>query len=133
MLGYTCDADGAVDALERSLDLERKASGPVSANISKRLSELGRLNIARAEYVNAAEYFEEGAKMLGDLGILESDPLGYVHYLETYSLVLSKAGHENQAAAIAEEAQTIKSATSEGEAKFIPVYYGEVCENLKRL
>lgn len=85
MLAYTCDYEHANEALKESLSIEREVSGPVSANISKRLSELGRLSVAQGLNSVAANYFSEAIPMLEKLSILESDPVGYAQYLEFYS------------------------------------------------
>ncbi len=132
MLGYTCNLPDAEAALKESLVLEREASGLVNANISKRLSELGRLSVGQEKYNEASLYFGEAVPMLEELGMLDSDPIGYADYLVSFSGVLEKIGENEKAVKVVKKAQSIKDKNVGKKAKFVPVGYGNDCETIKK-
>jgi len=128
MLGYSCDLSGAEAAIKESLVLERSVSGPISGNISKRLSELARLSIAQGKYGEASGYFQEAVPMLEELGMLDSDPIGYADYLEIYSASLRQSEQIARAEELKMKAKFIRENNSGKQALFVPVNYGNGCE-----
>lgn len=127
MLGYTCDLSGAENTIKESLAIERNVFGPVSGNISKRLSELARLSLAQKKYREAVGYFQEAVPMLEKLGMLDSDPVGYADYLETYAAALKQTRKTEEAKEIYEKAESIRDRNPGKEAQFVPVNYGQGC------
>lgn len=127
MTGMTCDFEQADKLLRESLDMEREVSGPVSGNITKRLSELARLSMARAAPKDAARYFGQAVPMLEELGILQQDPIGFAVFLDDYSEALKRAGKSEEAAQQTRRANELRAAMPGKQAQFVPVYYPERC------
>lgn len=132
MLGYTCDYTASNEALKESLELEKSISDTVTSNITKRLSELGRLNLARESYAEAAAYFGEASPELERLGMLKSDPVGYALYLEDYAKALAQSGQTKQSDSILLKAKNIRNSNADVTAKFTPIYYEDVCKNKEK-
>ncbi len=129
MLGYTCDFEKSLEALKESLLLERGVAGAITSNVTKRLSELGRLSLAMGSYAEASRYFSEAAPKLESLGMLESDPMGYAIYLEDYIKALELSGSSKEAEVTLSKVKAIRKQNIGVAAKFKPVYYEAACKN----
>lgn len=132
MLGYTCDYSASDEAIKESLRLEKSVSDSVTPNITKRLSELGRLSLARESYSEAAEYFGDASSGLEKLGMLKTNPMGYALYLEDYAKALRMSGQETKSEVVLSRAQSIRNANPALTATFTPIYYEEACANSKQ-
>ncbi|CAA0080279.1 Uncharacterised protein [Halioglobus japonicus] len=127
MMGYTCDFQQSEALLRESLDREVPLSGPDSANISKRLSELARLNFDQEKYSEAASYYARAIPMVQRLGIEKDDPVILANSLNELSQAYQLSGQAALAVASAEEAATIRARNKGHAVGFVPVRYTTGC------
>lgn len=110
-----------------SLSLEKKVSGPISGNISKRLFELARLYFDHKEYEKAVPYYQRGIPILRSFDFEKSDPIAFSNILNEFGEALNKAGKKRDADKNIAEAKQILLRNPDKVANFIPVRYNSNC------
>jgi hypothetical protein len=88
--------------------------------------------VAQGLNSEAAKYFSEAVPMLEQLGLLESDPVGYAQYLEFYSLALKESGQSELAVTTLKKSENIISKNPHVEPKFIPINFSAICATVKK-
>lgn len=133
MLDYTCDFDKAEEALEESLAIQTKIGYSTlpekNTYLAKRLSELGRLNLAQKDYSEAARYLRLGLEKIKWLNVEEEDPIGYANYLKDYADALEKSGNTEQAEYQKQRIKELKSKYDKAKALNTYRYYDDVCQS----
>lgn len=97
MKGHACKFDEARELLLTSLALEESASGPASAQVSRRLFELGRLYYDRRLYAESVPYYAQGVAMVRHLKLEDDEPVTFTEALQDYAAALREAGDRRQA------------------------------------
>jgi tetratricopeptide (TPR) repeat protein len=97
MKGHACKFDEARELLLTSLTLEESTTGPSSAQVSRRLFELGRLYYDRRLYTESVPYFAQGVAMVRRLKLEEDEPVTFTEALQDYANALREAGDQRQA------------------------------------
>ncbi|MFO1434914.1 MAG: tetratricopeptide repeat protein [Gammaproteobacteria bacterium] len=128
MTGYTCNFPEAENLLREALDRELKISGPESANISKRLFELARLNYDQKKYAQAAEFYERAIPACIHLGCLESDPIIVANSYDELNKAYESVGDLDKAKNAAAKAAEIRAKNPGAQAQFVPVRYNSMCK-----
>jgi tetratricopeptide (TPR) repeat protein len=126
MTGYTCNYDEAEQLLLDALALEEKVLPINASNMTKRWSELGRLNYDQGKFKTAAIWYSKAIPELERLGVSSSDPIGFARFIEDHADALDKAG-DSSATLWRERASTLRKANSSRSANFLPTYYRDVC------
>lgn len=92
MKGHACKFEEARELLLTSLALEESASGPASAQVSRRLFELARLYYDRRLYAESVPYYAEGVAMVRRLKLENDEPVTFTEALQDYANALREAG-----------------------------------------
>jgi tetratricopeptide (TPR) repeat protein len=127
MTGMTCNFPLAEQFLREALQLEEQLAAPEPGNITKRLGELANISFAQGKFQESAQFYERAVPRLEQLGIIKDDPIGYSLYLDGYANALDKAGMPSKSAEIRRRASTLREQNNLKTAKFVPVYYHEIC------
>ncbi len=127
MTGLTCNFPLAEQFLQQALQFEEQLPAPEPRNITKRLGELANISFALGKYEQSAQFYERAVPKLEELGIIGDDPMGYALYLDGYANALEKAGMFSKSGAIRRRASTIREQSTSKRARFVPVYYNDVC------
>ncbi len=121
--GYTCHLDESEKYLVDALELEESVTGPNSGVASMRVLELARLSFDRDEFEKSAAYYDRGIRIVSDLGVAQSDPIGLANALDEYSLALKKVGRESDARDAARRADDLRRFHPGARATFSPTRY----------
>jgi len=127
MAGYTCDYAEAERLLTESVQLEKSIGASDTGNLTKRWSELARLNFDQQKYVESANWFSLALPELERFDVAKDDPVGFAQYLEDYAKALDRSGSSSKASEIRARALKLRSENPNAKAKFIPVYYRDIC------
>ncbi|MCE1239496.1 MAG: hypothetical protein LWW83_06185 [Azonexaceae bacterium] len=129
--GYTCDFDRAESLLREALELEQALPKPSASNITKRWSELARLNFDQGKYEASARWYSLAVPELERMGILTIDPIGFAGYLGEQADSEEKSGRLQQAVAIRQRAAAIREASAGRSAKYVPIHFRQICSGRK--
>lgn len=91
--GVLCEFTEAEEALTRSYDLDKEASGPTFMS----LTELARLNLDQKKFQAAVSYFERLLPELEAKRAPTAAPIGFADILDEYSAALNNSGKAAQA------------------------------------
>jgi tetratricopeptide (TPR) repeat protein len=127
MTGLTCNFLLAEQFLQQALQLEEQLPTPEPGNITKRLGELANISFALGKFEQSVHFYERALPRLEQLGIIENDPVGYGSYLDGYANALEKAGMTSKGADIRGRANALRDQNTTKTAKFLPLYYHNVC------
>ena len=131
MLGYTCNFNMAEEILKESLAIQTKIGYPTlpekNTYMAKRLSELGRLNLAQKDFAEAARYFRLALEKLKWLSFEDEDPIGYANYLKDYAYALEKIGNIEQAEYQKQRINELENKYDKAKALHIYRSYNDVC------
>lgn len=125
--GYTCDFDRAESLIREALELEQGLPQPSASNITKRWSELARLNFDQGKYAASARWYALAVPELERMGILTIDPVGFAEYLREQADSEEKSGRPQQSVEIRQRAATILDISAGRSAKYVPVRYRQIC------
>lgn len=131
MVGYACDYDEAERLLLEALSLEEKVAPANAANLTKRWSELARLNFDQGKYKLSADWYAKAIPELERVGVLASDPIGFARYIEDYADALDKT-NDLSANAWRKRASELRNSNPTKSANFLPTYYRDLCGNRLR-
>jgi hypothetical protein len=113
--------------LLESLTLKQGLQKPDPVNMTKRWSELARLYYDQRKFQESAAFYSRAVPELERLGIVESDPIAFAQYLEDYAQSLIQSGQAASAGSVAARASGLRVSNAARSAKFVPVYYRDVC------
>lgn len=122
--GVVCDWGGAEQGLTKSLELDRKSSGPIHFP----LVELGRMYLDRTEYDKALTYFSEVVPVFEEMNADTVDPLGYADFLVEYATVLENVNPDDIGTEYRSRAKELRETFPKGKAHSERTPYGTACK-----
>ena len=125
--GYSCDYAQAETLLIESVALEKALPNPSVANLTKRWSELGRLNFDQGKFKESAAWLSQAIPELERLRVPTDDPIGFARYLEDTALAFEKSSDALRAATLRLNAEVLQAANPQRSSNFLPTYYRDVC------
>ena len=125
--GYSCDYAQAETLLVESVALEKSLPNPSVANLTKRWSELGRLNFDQGKFKESAAWLSQAIPELERLRVPTDDPIGFARYLEDTARAFEKSSNVSQAATLRSSANALRIANPQRSADFLPTYFWDVC------
>ena len=123
MLGHSCQYEEAEKNLVESLAMEKSISGPGSELTTIRLFELARLNSDNDRHSKASNYFGEAISAAKNLGVEQSDPIGYTLLLGIYKDSLVELNRQNQADRVQSKIDTLIARNPGKSARYTPQSY----------
>lgn len=119
LLGYSSEAkEGFLEVLD---NLSQSSNGEKLKVPT--LCELSRLLYSQKDYEEALKYFPKAIESLQNIGVEESDPIGYCLFLEYYQKTLENVGENTKAKEIERQIETLKTENPNLEPKFVPQEY----------
>ena len=125
--GYSCDYAQAESLLIESAALEQALPKPSVGNLTKRWSELGRLNFDQGKFKESAAWLAQAMSELVRLGVPEDDPIGFARFLEDTALAFERSSDVSRAETLRSRADALRIANPQRSANFLPTYYRDVC------
>jgi tetratricopeptide (TPR) repeat protein len=119
LLGYSSEAK---EGFLETLDILSESSNGERLKVPT-LCELSRLLYSQGEYKEALKYFPEAVEALQNIGIEQSDPIGFCLFLESYQKTLEKSGNETEAKSIESKIKSIREKNPNATPKFVPQEY----------
>lgn len=129
MRGYACKFEEASELLLTSLALEESATGPASAQVSRRLFELARLYYDRRLYAQAVPYYAEGVAMVRRLKLEDDEPVTYTEALLDYANALRQAGAPDKADDLRDEITARRHQEIGMRPRYLIARYSPTCHN----
>lgn len=129
MKGHACKFDEAHELLLTSLALEESASGPASAQISRRLFELGRLYYDRRLYAESVPYYAQGVAMVRRLKLENDEPVTFTEALQDYATALRETGDRRQADGLSGEITARRGQEVGARPRYLIARYSPNCRN----
>ena len=129
MRGHACKFDDARELLLTSLALEESASGPASAQVSRRLFELARLYYDRRLYAESVPYYAQGIAMVRRLKLEEDEPVTFTEALQDYANALRETGEPRQADALRGEITARRNQEVGLRPRYLIASYSPSCRN----
>jgi len=129
MKGHACKFDEARELLLTSLALEESTSGPASAQVSRRLFELGRLYYDRRLYTESVPYYSQGVAMVRRLKLEDDEPVTFTEALQDYANALREAGDQRQADGLRSEITARRSQEIGARPRYLIARYSPTCRN----
>lgn len=129
MKGHACKFDEARELLLTSLALEESASGPASAQVSRRLFELARLYYDRRLYTESVPYYAQGVAMVRRLKLEADEPVTFTEALQDYANALRETGEQHQADALRSEIATRRNQEVGLRPRYLIARYSPSCRN----
>lgn len=129
MKGHACKFDEARELLLTSLALEESATGPASAQVSRRLFELGRLYYDRRLYAESVPYYAQGVAMVRRLKLEEDEPVTFTEALQDYANALREAGDPRQADSLRGEIVGRRNQEVGVRPRYLIARYSPTCRN----
>lgn len=129
MKGHACKFDEARELLLTSLALEESTSGPASAQVSRRLFELGRLYYDRRLYAESVPYYAQGVAMVRRLKLEEDEPVTFTEALQDYANALREAGDQRQADGLRGEIIARRNQEVGARPRYLIARYSSTCRN----
>ena len=123
MLGHTCQYEESERTLREALEIEKGVTGPNSGITSMRLFELARLNHDNGKFDKSVTYFEDGIPIVENLGIEQTDPIGYSNILEIYKNTLVKLSRVNESNLVQTKIDNLLVANPGKSPGFTPLSY----------
>lgn len=121
--GVLCDWVEAEKGLKKSLEIDRKTSGPVHYP----LIELARLNLDQKNYNLASDYFKEALDVLEKLNVETKDPLGFADLYDEYSESVEKSSNHDESISLRKRAKELRAAFPNGKSHTDRTPYGTQC------
>lgn len=129
MKGHACKFDEARELLLTSLALEESASGPASAQVSRRLFELGRLYYDRRLYAESVPYYAQGVAMVRHLKLEDDEPVTFTEALQDYATALRESGDRRQADDLRNEIHARRNHEAGARPRYLIARYSPSCRN----
>ncbi|WP_290809258.1 tetratricopeptide repeat protein [Ferrovibrio sp.] len=129
MKGHACKFDEARELLLTSLALEESTSGPASAQVSRRLFELGRLYYDRRLYTESVPYYSQGVAMVRRLKLEDDEPVTFTEALQDYANALREAGDQRQADGLRSEITARRNQEVGARPRYLIARYSPTCRN----
>ncbi len=129
MKGHACKFDEARELLLTSLALEESATGPVSAQVSRRLFELARLHYDRRLYAESVPYYAEGIAMVRRLKLENDESITFTEALQDYAAALREAGDIGKANDLRGEIAARRSQEVGTRPRYLIARYSPSCRN----
>lgn len=129
MKGHACKFEEARELLLTSLALEESASGPASAQVSRRLFELGRLYYDRRLYAESVPYYSEGVAMVRRLKLEDDEPVTFTEALQDYANALHEAGERRTADDLRSEIAARREREVGIRPRYLIARYSPTCRN----
>lgn len=129
MKGHACKFDEARELLVTSLALEESTTGPVSAQVSRRLFELARLYYDRRLYAESVPYYAEGISMVRRLKLENEEPVTFTEALQDYANALREAGDPRQADGLRSEILARRAQEVGARPRYLIARYSPSCRN----
>jgi tetratricopeptide (TPR) repeat protein len=129
MKGHACKFDEARELLLTSLALEESATGPASAQVSRRLFELARLYYDRRLYAESVPYYAEGIAMVRRLKLENDEPVTFTEALQDYAIALREAGDIGKANDLGGEIATRRNQEVGTRPRYLIARYSPSCRN----
>jgi tetratricopeptide (TPR) repeat protein len=119
LLGYSSEAQ---EGFLETLNILSQSSNEETLKVPT-LCELSRLLYSQGSYKEALKYFPQAVQALQNIGIEESDPMGYCLFLESYQKTLEKVGDSSKANEIEKQIELLKMNNPNVQPKFVPQEY----------
>ncbi len=129
MKGHACKFEEARELLLTSLALEESASGPVSAQVSRRLFELARLYYDRRLYAESVPYYAQGVAMVRRLKLEADEPVTFTEALQDYANALRETGEQRQADGLRGEITARRNQEVGLRPRYLIARYSPTCRN----
>jgi tetratricopeptide (TPR) repeat protein len=129
MKGHACKFEEARELLLTSLALEESASGPASAQVSRRLFELARLYYDRRLYAESVPYYAQGVAMVRRLKLEEDEPVTFTEALQDYANALRETGEQRQADGLRGEITARRNQEVGLRPRYLIARYSPTCRN----
>jgi len=129
MKGHACKFDDARELLLTSLALEESASGPASAQVSRRLFELARLYYDRRLYAESVPYYAQGVAMVRRLKLEEAEPVTFTEALQDYANALRETGEQRLADGLRGEITARRNQEVGLRPRYLIARYSPTCRN----
>lgn len=126
--GHLCKFVEAEKLLQEALEIEEKLSGAESGLTFMRLLELGRLQLGREQLDKAMPYFRRAVRLVEQLGLERTDPIGLALVYDDYAASTLGVGLRDESEAATEEAKRLRTEYAGLSAKFVPVSYEPTCQ-----
>lgn len=127
MKGHACKFDEAQELLLTSLALEESTFGPASAQVSRRLFELGRLYYDRRLYAESLPYYAQAVAMVRRLKLEDDEPVTFTEALQDYANALRQAGDLRAADDLRSEITARRNQEVGTRPRYLIARYSPVC------
>lgn len=121
--GVICDWKEAEVGLQKSLELDRKTSGPVHMP----LTELARMYHAKGDLEESVKYFAQAKTELDKVEADTRDAIAYANILKEYAEVLAKLQRNKEAALLIHRENEIKNVFKGRKSSHEQTPYGKHC------